>query len=269
MRKTIVGAILATAAATAQGQLIVGNDQAGTATIWYVDVESGVATPIYSSSSTTAKPWGMAYDPSSNTLFWNNGGSLYSSPMSMNLAPTLVASMTFNGAATNFVGLAWRDGKLWGTRNISTEAVYSIDPVTGVATQEYVYSSLYDFGGLDVDLTTGRMYGLSDTAPAGAVRGLYEINVEAASTSFVAGYPGSETDLDGLAVHAGVAYFVSDGPNTVQANFYMVDVESGSLIGTIPSPFTGSGTFSAAAFVPSPGALGMLAVAGLAPRRRR
>ncbi len=262
--------LCAALAGTAQGQLIVANDQSGVATIWHIDVGTGIATSLYSSSGAEAKAWGMAYDRSSNTLYWNNGGTLFSSVFSMGgLTPTNLGQLTFNGANTNFVGLGWRNGKLLGTRNIATEAVYEIDPVLLTASQTYVYPSTFDFGGLDVDATNGKLYGLSDTAPAGQSRGLYAIDDVNGSTSFIAGYPGSETDIDGLAVHNGLAYYVSDGPNTAQASFYVFDVSTGLMIGTLASPFTGSGTFSAAAFVPAPGALALLGVGAIGAMRRR
>jgi hypothetical protein len=261
------------AAATADAQLIVGNDQSGTATIYHVDVTTGVSTPLYSATTTDAKPWGMAYDPDSNTLYWNNGSVLFSSPFSLGgLTPTNLGTMTFNSSSVNFVGLAFRNGMLLGTRNIATEAVYEIDPITRVATQQFVHNSSFDFGGLDVDYTNATLYGLSDTAPTGLTRGLYQIDVAGQTTTFRAPYFNSETDLDGLAVHNGIAYYVSDGPNTSQANFYVVDIASGTQIGTLPSPFTGSGTFSAAAFIapiPAPGALALLGIAGMFAARRR
>jgi hypothetical protein len=46
----------------------------------------------------------------------------------------------------------------------------------------------------------------------------------------------------------GRAYYITDGPNTTQASFYVFDVATGMQIATLPSPFTGSGTFCAAAF---------------------
>ena len=49
-------------------------------------------------------------------------------------------------------------------------------------------------------------------------------------------------------MHNGRAYYVTDGPNTTQANFYVFDVASGTQINTLPSPFTGSGTFCAGAW---------------------
>jgi MYXO-CTERM domain-containing protein len=267
MLRTIgsVGALtLLVSSATAQ--LIVGNDQSGTASIYYIDVGTGAATAIYSASDSSAKPWGMAYDPGSNTLYWNNGSNLYSSPFDINgLTPTLLGGMTFNGSTVNFVGLGFRNGLLVGTRNITTEAVYEIDPFNLTAAQTYIYSSTYDFGGVDVDATDDALYGLSDSGGSG----LYLIDDTADTVAFKAPYPAGETDIDGLAVYNGLAYYVTDGPNSSQVNFYIYDIATGTQIGTLRSPFTGSGTFAAAAFVPAPGALGLLGLGAVAAIRRR
>ncbi len=265
-RISLVILLALAALASARAQLVVGNDQAGTATIYNINVTTGVATPIYSSAGNEAKPWGMAFDNRSNTLYWNNGNTLYSSPFGATLSPTTVGTFTFNGVGVNFVGLAFANGFLYGTRNIATEAVYQIDPVTLVATQVYVYPSTYDIGGLDYDTASGIFYGLTDAAPAPGTAGLYQLDLAAQSITFRAPYPVGETDIDGLAVYNGRAYYVSDGPNTAQANFYVYDIATGAQIGTLPSPFTGSGTFSAATYIapiPEPSSLALLAMAVL------
>lgn len=275
--RKLICLVAAATAASAPAQLIVGNDQTGTATIYSVHVGTGVATPLYSASTATAKPWGMAADNVNNILYWNNGGNLYRATYAELLggtaAPTPLA-MTFNSTTVNYVSLGFNPntGMLIGTRNIATEAVYEIDPVTGIGTQLYVYPSAFDFGGLDYDAATSTLFGLTDANTAG----LYEIDTGAQSTTFRVGYPGGETDIDGLGVGGGNAYYVTDGPNTTQANFYVVDLGTNSITGTLPSPFTGSGTFSAGAWapglvVPEPGSFVALGIglAVLTTLRRR
>ncbi|MBK9119376.1 MAG: hypothetical protein IPM18_07205 [Phycisphaerales bacterium] len=252
MRTLALAWILCALCSVAQAQLVVGNDQSGVATIYEVNVITGVATPLYSASDSSAKPWGMAYDGTTNTLYWNNGSVLFSSPFGTPLTPTNLGTMSYGAGTINFVALSFYNGKLYGTRNIATEAVYEIDPATLQATLVYQYSSSFDFGGLEHDVATGKLYGLSDTAPAGEVRGLYELDIAAQTTTFLAPYPAGETDIDGLAVYNRIAYYVTDGPNNVQAFFYVYDVGTGALLGTLPSPFTGSGTFSAATFIARP-----------------
>lgn len=254
MKRTLFGLALALVASQAFGQLIVGNDQSGTATIYNVDVNSGVATPLYAATTSSAKPWGMAADNVNNILYWNNGGTLFSATYASLLSGIPVinqVAMTFNAATVNFVGLGYNPatGKLLGTRNIAVESVYEIDPATGISTVLHSHPTTFDFGGLDYDPSTGKLWGLSDTAPAGNVRGLYWIESDV-SQVFLSGYPGTESDIDGLAVGNGRAYYVTDGPNTTQANFYVYDLTTGTQVGTLPSPFTAGGTFCAAAWAP-------------------
>ncbi|KXK17337.1 MAG: PEP-CTERM sorting domain-containing protein [Fimbriimonadaceae bacterium] len=269
MKKIFVWALVA-ATVGAQAQLIVGNDQSGTATIWMIDVSNGNATALYSSSTSNGKPWGMAADNVNNVLYWNNGSNLYWSSYASLLSgnPTINSvGMTFGTSTVNFVGLGFNPstGKLLGTRNISTEAVYEIDPGTGAASLLYAYSSTFDFGGLDFD--GGNLYGLSDSG----TRGLYSIDYVNGSESFIVGYPSNETDIDGLAVGGGKAYFVTDQPGA----FYVYNLSTNTFEDFIPSPFTGSATFSAGAWapglVPEPATMAMLGLgfAAIASRRRK
>jgi len=244
LRVIVIAVAAGLMATAAQAQLVVGSDFSP-ATIFHIDVNTSAATALYTGAE--AEAWGMAYDPTTNTLYWNNGSELYSSPFSLAaLTPTLLGTMTFNGANVNFVGLGFRNGQLLGTRNIATEAVYEIDPFTLMATQVYVYPSAFDFGGIDVDATTNLLFGLSDATGGGQGRGLYEINTDTQTTNFRAPYPAGETDIDGLAAYSGLAYYVTDEPGL----FYIFDVNLGTQVGTLTSPFTGSAIFSAAAYVP-------------------
>jgi hypothetical protein len=270
--KKLVLISFALAATAAHAQLIMGNDQTGTATIWSVNPVTGAATALYSSTNANAKAWGMAADNVNSVLYWNNGGSLHSATFASLLTgtPTInTVNMTFNGGAVNFVGLGYNPttGKLLGTRNIATEAVYEIDPATGTSTILWNHPSTLDFGGLEYD--NGQLYGLSDTPTT--ARGLYRI--DSSSQTLLAPYPAGETDIDGLAVNGNLAYYVTDGPFSTQPNLYVFDITTGTQVGTLPSPFTGSGTFGAATFapglVPEPATLAALALGGLALLRRR
>lgn len=278
MSKWIIAAMGAALACGASAQVVVANDQSGTASIYVIDVNTGISTALYTSTNSNAKAWGMAADNVNNILYWNNGGSLHSATFASLLSGTpniSTVSLTFNGSATNFVGLGYNPttGKLLGTRNIATESVYEIDPATGVASILHGHPTQFDFGGLDYDAGSNKLYGLSDTAPTGGVRGLYHIQ-DATTQNFISPYPAGETDIDGLAVGGGRAYYITDGPNTTQANMYVFDIATGAQVGTLASPFTGSGTFSAGAWapalvVPEPGTLVAVTLGGLAMLARR
>ncbi|HRI44024.1 MAG TPA: dockerin type I domain-containing protein [Fimbriimonadaceae bacterium] len=253
MKKLALACALGGLATQALGQLVVGNDQTGSTSLWLIDVNTGVATPLFTSTTTNTKPWGMAADNVNGILYWNNGGTLYSATFADLLSgtPTINSvTMTHNAGAVNYVGLGYNPttGKLLGTRNITTEGVYEIDPVTGVGILLYAYSTTFDFGGLDYDPATAKLFGLSDTPTT--ARGLYELIDATTINLIIPGYPGTETDIDGLAVGNGRAYYVTDGPISAQPNFYVYDIASGQQVGTLPSPFTGTGTFSAAAWAP-------------------
>lgn len=242
LRLVLIIAAACLVASAANAQLVVGSDQSGPKTIWHVDLNSMAATALYTGDAEAAC-WGMAYDHDTNTLYWNNGGILYSSPFSLGgLSPTNLGQLTYNGGNVNYVGLGYLNGKLLGTRNITTEAVYEIDPNTLDGTLLWAYPTTFDFGGIDVDLTTTLLYGLSDAG----TRGLYEIDYNATTTTFRAPYPGAETDIDGLACYNGLAYYCIDQPGL----FYVYDIATGNQLSTLTSPFTGSATFSAAAYVP-------------------
>jgi hypothetical protein len=246
MRTAILTALaLLVSPSLLQGQLIVGNDQSTDPTIYHINVDTGFATPLFTGSG--AEAWGMAYDLATNTLYWNNGATLFKSPFGPTLAPEMVGTIMVMGSNAVFVGLGFSDGKLFGTRNIGDEAVYEIDLTTLVATIVYSYDNTsFDFGGIDFDAVDGKLYGTNDDAsPFG--RGLFFIDPVAMTLTLGAPYPVGETDIDGLAVFDGIAYLVIDEPG----DFAVVDIASGIQIGTLPSPFTASAVFSAATFIPS------------------
>lgn len=248
-------------AGTASGQLFVGVDDT-TVSTYNIDPSDGSASPLWSGVAV----WGAAADPVSQTIYANDGTTLWSSPVAG--APSIVAEITYQGQASSMVGLAWADGWLYGTKNIATEAVYQIDPVTGVATIAYSYDApSYDFGGLAYNPLDGLFYGTSDdTDPLGS--GLYSIDVfGAGGINLVASYPAGEVDIDGLAVGENVAYLVTDEPGF----FYSYDLSQGTggAYGSFQNPWTSSEAFAGAAWIPEPTSLTLLAVGAVALIRRR
>lgn len=208
MMKSITLAGLMAVAVTANAQLVVANDQTGNTTLYYVDVATGVATELFTpANATNMKAWGMAANDAGQKLYWNNGNALftcsYDDLRNGNAAGITQVSMSYGTSTTiNFVALAYDpvNGRLLGTRNIATESVYEIDPVTGVSTILFGHPATYDFGGLDCDPVNGDIYGLSDGGVA--VRGLWRLT-DTAQTPVILGYPGTETDIDGLAIGGG------------------------------------------------------------------
>ena len=134
LRSILIPAVVVLMAGTAQAQLVVRQ------VLPPISIDNdilGCAEKCHGQGS-EGEAWGMAYDHNTNTLYWNNGTTLYKSPFSLaGLTPTLVGTITYQGAASSIVGLGYRNGKLLGTKNITTEAVYEIDPVTAVSTLLY------------------------------------------------------------------------------------------------------------------------------------
>jgi hypothetical protein len=167
------------------------------------------------------------------------------------------------------VSLAFDGSSLYATRNIANEAVYAIDPVTGVASVvvDFVDAD-YDFGGLSYNPADGLLYATNDdTTPNGS--GLYSINPVSGVISFVTAYPAGETDIDGAAVGDVVAYFVTDEPGSI----YRYDLATNTFLSPLTNPVPNSEIFSAGAWapglIPEPTSLAILGLGGFGLLRRR
>ena len=139
--------------------------------------------------------------------------------------------------------------------------LYDIDPMTGVATLITATPSGTDFGGLDSD--GARLYGLNDgTGLQG--RGLYAIDPNANTYSLLTGYPAGDIDIDGLAIGNGRAYFVND---VGSQQIFVYNLNTNAFETPLANPFGTGGIFSAGAFIPTPGAVSLLAISGLVGMR--
>ena len=228
------------------GLLFVGVDDVAIPT-YVIDPTSNQTQPTFTGSEI----WGAAVIPGANpgdaVVYFNSGTTLhrYKSPG----PPTLCCTLTLIGAAQSMVSVAYDSiaGELLFTKNIATEAVYSL-PVTAAAcpascevTQEFVYSAAdNDIGGLAFDASTANLYGTNDDTTPGPA-GVYELNSNGTTTLVVA-YPAGQTDIDALAYDNGKLYLVPDEPGSI----YVYNLATGSYEAPLTNPWTTSETFSGA-----------------------
>lgn len=261
-------AVLALANA-ATAQLLIGNDQTN-ASIWHIDVTTNTPTNLLTGTSAVA--WGMAHDGNSNTLYWNNGSALRSSPFSLSgLTPSAAVTITYNAATISITGLAYDTArnKLIGYRSVTLPGFYEINPLTGVANLLATTPASTDFGGFDYDPVADVFYANND-GTGGPGRGIVRITslYTAPVYTNLAPYPGTDADIDGLGVGGGFAWMVNDVP---AQGIYRFDLGTNAYAANQPSPFTGTnGIFSSGAWVvPAPGTMALGLLAPLAMRRRR
>ncbi len=209
-----------------------------------VDIGDNTFTQLF----TGTDPWGAAIIPGINpgdaVVFFTSGFELYRWQSG---APVLCCNLTYLTANHTVVSAAYNavTEELYFSRNISTEAIYSLAVPGGVCpascevSQDIVYPSTADIGGLAYDSVGGVLYGTDD----GANDSLVRINNDGTLT-VVAAYPAGETDIDGLAYGDGKLYLVTDQPGDI----YVYDI-AGAAYGTpLTNPWTTSETFSAGAY---------------------
>ncbi|MBP1682971.1 MAG: hypothetical protein H6Q27_535, partial [Ignavibacteriaceae bacterium] len=188
--------------------------------------------------------WGAAFDVANNKVYFNNGSTLYEWPVGGTVTQlgTIVDTL---GATQSVVSLAFYNGELYCTKNISNEAVYKINTSTLVARVyiDYVDAD-FDLGGLAIDPNTGIIYATNDdTSPFGS--GLFRINTDATGT-LIAAYPAGQTDIDGLAVsNTGIAYLITDEPGFV----YVYDLNTNTYLTPLNNPWTSSEVFSSGTWI--------------------
>lgn len=193
---------------------------------------------------TGVQVWGAAYDAANARILFNSGSTLWEWPVG-GTAAQLGPMVDGGGAAQSLVSLAWHNGELYGTKNVTTEAIWKIDTTTRVATIFITYPTTHDLGGLAVDPNSGEFYATDD-----ATQSLVRVNSDGTITT-IAPYPAGQTDLDALAISGdGRAFLVPDEPGLI----YVYDLVGGTYLTPFANPWTSSEIFSGAAWVQAPSA---------------
>lgn len=248
---------------------------------------------------------GLAADEAGRRLFASTTNSTRSDLYAIDYGTqthTLLSSITRPGTTTGMVvdGLAYdsRRGVLYATRTLGgsggAEGLFSIDIATGASTLAFEYeptsTSIFTIGGIDYDATTDRIY-LSDDDDTNG-RNIYSFDPAnpSAGLSVVVAYPAGVTDIDGIGAGGGKLYLLSDSQDSASTTAIegnsglhrIYNILTGQFEGTLPSPYpartttnaglglidpTGGGAWAPG--IPTPGALALLAAAGLVGVRRR
>jgi len=212
-----------------------------------IDPSDNTTTPQF----TGFEVWGAALipatEPGDGVVYFNDGAVLYRWPADG--VPEECCTLTYLAATASVVSVAYDPvaGELLFTRNVTTEAVYSLPaeaaacPTSCEMSQDIVYASTHDIGGLAVDTSTGDLYGTNDSTTPG--RAVVKINPDG-TTEVVVAYPGGETDIDGLTYGNGNLYLVTDQPGDI----YVYNLGTAAFEAPLTNPWTSSEIFAGAAF---------------------
>jgi len=242
--QTTAGSVLAEGPRAPGDLIFIGVDDT-TVSTYAVNPIDGTATPQFTGSGV----WGAGLipdpTPGNGVVYFNNGSTLYRWPA--NGVPELCCTLTYQAITSSVVSVTYdpSGARLLFTKNISVEAVYSLPVVAGSCpaacdmSQEIVYPSTADIGGLAIDPATGNLYGTDD----GANDSVVQINNDGTLT-VIAPYPAGQSDIDGLAYGEGNLYLITDEPGDI----YVLDVGSATYQTPIPNPWTSSELFSGGAY---------------------
>jgi hypothetical protein len=220
--------------ADANAQLVVGSTStvAGTPAAYYVDVTTGVQTPLWTQTAQTNVN-GLGGDNVNGKLYSNDAARLnvwnYGA---VGTTPTFIAGTYRTDGAGSFAAsgvdsLTFVNGKLYGAISSSVLAfnqfrgIYEIATQhDGAATPHCIMTPVYmnsfgtmNLGGLDFDPALGEFVVTSTvdaTSNGGPGIGIYAIDALGDdSVTKIADFPAGETDWDGLAIGGG-KYWLTD-----------------------------------------------------------
>lgn len=217
---------------------------------YVVDPVGAVATPVFSGFQV----WAAAYvpGPAGGSIFFSSGTALN---VSLGGEPaTACCGLSLDGvSATSVVGMAWDplQQRFLFSRNIGTEEIYALPysptlctaaPLCTISPVAAPVAASVDLGGLAFAPETATLYATNDTA---ALRGIVRVDLGTGDVVVVAPYPVGQTDIDGLAYHAGRLYLVTDEPGDI----FVYDLALPGYVEPLANPWTTAEVFSAGAFI--------------------
>lgn len=251
MRFALALIALASLAAAGSARLFAGVDDT-TVSTRFTDL-AGFPNVTWTNGNTGTQVWGAAYDAATDTLYTNNGSTLQKWAGPSFTSFTTIGVITVNAATSSVTGLAFGNGKLYAYRSVTAPGIYEINTVDATATLVWAVSSV-DWGGIDFNPANGKFY-VSNDSTAGTGRGIYEIDLALQTSTKIANYPGTENDIDGLAVGDGNIYLVDDDNTTLPVasggTFYRYNLAQGTngTYDNFPAPWTSSEVFSGGTWI--------------------
>lgn len=232
-------------AAAAPAQIVYGTDAPSDDENFRLDIVAmSSAGPLF----TGQECYGLADDDTNMLLYMSEEGMVFSHGYGSVLTPALAVAPVDPGNmnAIRCEALAHAGGILYGVEEFGAageEGIYSIDLVTGDATPVHIYTNAdLDIGGLDADPSSGLFYGSSDAA---AARGVTELDIMLITETIISPYPGTLSDIDGLAVNPGTeVYLIQDEPQPID----VFDLGTLMYTGQLPNAVAGARVFSAGTF---------------------
>ncbi len=299
MHKTFVAAALVAAAvaSSASAQLVFGTTTPTTSNpaAVYLDLSTGNTTTLWNSAS-NKKVNGIAADVAGNRMFANDAARLNVWTLgSIGTAPTLIAGMyrtdgsTFT--ATGVDGLAYANNTLYASTSFGStvykRGIYTVnttpdsgnrcimsplwlDP-TGVGT----LSGTLQFGDIEYNPLDNKFWVVNGTDTTGTggtyERAIYTVNVfgNGAMTK-IANFPVGHTQIDGITLGNGRAWLTEQEPGSNRVNIFPYNIATGQYEATITFALAdATQRASDATWIPAPGAVSILGLAGLVAGRRR
>jgi hypothetical protein len=246
----------------ADAQVLYGTEGADNA-IFNLDPITGISSVFFDTSTLADNDvYAIAVNDAANLVFYSDGDDI----ITLDYDGNFLSSVPVSGDLTIvFGGLAYDDVNdiLYASNNSNN--LFTLDLGTGVATDLGDITNTTNLAGLD--FFDGTLYGANDSAGT-----LVTIDVGSLTGTSLTGYPGGDTDIDGLAVGADTAFFINDNVAQGIPSFDLVSATFGTTYTPAyvsPGIFAGGAYAASLSAIPEPGSVALIGLAGFGLLLRR